>query len=145
MTGTFAVHARVPRIRFAARAKLRPPDPGPCGRGNCRPATAPLAVLALAGCSGPQSALDPQGPAAERIADLFWLFTATLTTIWLLVLLGLAVAIMRARRAPLADPLALDPAFEARARRVVGILVVLTAAIVAAFTILSYGASRPLA
>ncbi len=28
-------------------------------------------MLLLAGCSGPQSALDPAGRGAERIADLF--------------------------------------------------------------------------
>ena len=41
--------------------------------------------LLLAGCDGPQSALDPAGRGAERIADLFWWMSAGAILIWLAV------------------------------------------------------------
>lgn len=48
------------------------------------------------GCDGPQSALDPAGRAAERIADLFWLMTGGAVVIWLAVM-GLTLYCVRAR------------------------------------------------
>jgi cytochrome c oxidase subunit 2 len=53
-------------------------------------------ALLLAGCSGPQSALDPAGRGAERIADLFWWMTAGAIVIWLAVI-GLAFYAIRVR------------------------------------------------
>lgn len=44
-----------------------------------------MAVLWLAGCGGPQSALDPAGQGAERIAVLFWWMAAGALLIWLIV------------------------------------------------------------
>jgi cytochrome c oxidase subunit II len=41
---------------------------------------------ALTACSGPQSALDPAGEGAERIADLFWIMASGAALIWLLVI-----------------------------------------------------------
>ena len=43
-------------------------------------------LLVLAGCSGPQSALEPAGRGAERIADLFWWMTVGAVVIWLAVI-----------------------------------------------------------
>jgi cytochrome c oxidase subunit II len=43
-------------------------------------------ALSLAGCAGPQSALDPAGPAAERIAEIFWWMTITGAVIWIAVI-----------------------------------------------------------
>lgn len=40
-----------------------------------------LASLALAGCSGDLSALDPAGPAAARVAELWWIMLAGATAI----------------------------------------------------------------
>ena len=37
-------------------------------------------------CAGPQSALDPAGRAAERIAEIFWWMTITGTVIWIAVI-----------------------------------------------------------
>jgi cytochrome c oxidase subunit 2 len=44
----------------------------------------PVAVsaLALAGCSGPQSALDPAGDGADRLALLFWVMLAGAALLW---------------------------------------------------------------
>jgi cytochrome c oxidase subunit 2 len=52
--------------------------------------------LLAAGCSGPQSALDPAGRAADVIASLFWWMTAGAVVIWVLVV-ALAVYAIRAR------------------------------------------------
>jgi cytochrome c oxidase subunit 2 len=41
--------------------------------------------MVLAGCGGPQSALDPAGHAAEQIADLFWWMVAGAVVIWITV------------------------------------------------------------
>jgi cytochrome c oxidase subunit 2 len=53
-------------------------------------------VLVLTGCDGPQSALDPAGRGAERIAGLFWWMSAGAGILWLAVV-GLALYAMRAR------------------------------------------------
>jgi len=44
----------------------------------------PVAVnaLALTGCSGPQSALDPAGDGADRLALLFWVMLAGAALLW---------------------------------------------------------------
>ena len=42
-------------------------------------------TFALAGCSGPQSSLDPAGRGAERIAELFWWMTGGAIAVWLFV------------------------------------------------------------
>jgi len=56
-------------------------------------------LLWLAGCSGQQSALDPAGSGAERIADLFRWMVAGAVIIWILVV-GLAIYSIRARSEP---------------------------------------------
>lgn len=40
----------------------------------------------LAGCTGPQSTLDPAGHGATRIAELFWWMTGGATLVWLFML-----------------------------------------------------------
>jgi cytochrome c oxidase subunit 2 len=56
----------------------------------------PACALALASCGGPQSALDPAGREAGRIADLFWWMVAGAVIVWLSVV-GLTVYCVRAR------------------------------------------------
>lgn len=51
-----------------------------------------LSVLTLTGCAGVQSALDPAGEEATRIAHLFWGMLAGAAVIWLGVLLLTAYA-----------------------------------------------------
>ena len=53
-------------------------------------------LVALTACAGPQSALDPAGAGAERIADLFWVMLAGAVLIWLLVI-GAVVYAIRTR------------------------------------------------
>ena len=53
----------------------------------------------LLGCEGPQSALDPAGRGAERIADLLWWMTIGAGVIWLAVM-GLAVYALHLEHEP---------------------------------------------
>jgi cytochrome c oxidase subunit 2 len=100
-------------------------------------------ISALAGCSGWQSALDPQGPEARHLADLIWIFTAVCAAVWLLVMLALLFGLLR-RRPLRADPLAGKASSEQTAVRVIGTLAVITAVIVLALTFLSYASQRKL-
>jgi cytochrome c oxidase subunit 2 len=45
-----------------------------------------LSILILPGCSGPQSALEPAGHAAQGIAEIFWWMTAGGIVIWIAVI-----------------------------------------------------------
>lgn len=58
-----------------------------------------LNALLLSGCSGAQSALDPAGRGAERIAALFWWMAGGAAIVWLIVI-GLALYALRGRRKP---------------------------------------------
>lgn len=58
-----------------------------------RPSPVPfVAILAMAGCSGPASTLTPAGPAAQSIASLTWLLIIVAAAVYVLVLGALAVA-----------------------------------------------------
>jgi cytochrome c oxidase subunit 2 len=100
-------------------------------------------ALSLTACAGWQSALDPQGPEARHLSDLFWTFTAVLTAVWILTMLALAAALRRRRPAG-ADPLATDPATEGRMTAVVATAVALTGITVLVLTGLSYAAQKRL-
>lgn len=63
-----------------------------------KPACALLVALALAGCSGIQSSLDPAGAEAEGAAALFWIMAAGAAFIWLLVAAALVYATRERRR-----------------------------------------------
>jgi cytochrome c oxidase subunit 2 len=60
-----------------------------------------VAILALtvlcAGCDGPQSVLSTAGRDAERISTLFWIMTAGMVVVWILVVLVAAHAIRHRR------------------------------------------------
>jgi cytochrome c oxidase subunit II len=65
-----------------------------------RPATSAIAAVlvpALAGCAGPQSALDPQGPDAAAIALIWWVMFAGAVVIFVAVM---ALAMYAMYRAP---------------------------------------------
>jgi cytochrome c oxidase subunit 2 len=108
----------------------------------------PAALLPfLTGCGGSQSVLNPQGLQAERLAQLFWLFTGVCGAVWILVLIAMMIAIFRKPRKGYrpVDPLVVDAQGERRTAIVVGSLVTLTALMLIAFTFLSYVATRGLA
>jgi cytochrome c oxidase subunit II len=101
-------------------------------------------AAALAGCSGWQSALDPHGPHAARIAELLWIFIAVCTAIWLAVCVVLVWAIRRRRGAERPDPLDLAPARERRLGQLIMGLGMATAIVVIAFAVISFLAQRNL-
>jgi cytochrome c oxidase subunit II len=111
-------------------------------RRLCRVA-APLLGLALGACEGWQSALDPKGPQADALADLFWLFTAVCAAVWVLVVIALGVALARRHRAR-PDPLATDPAEERRFTFAVSAAVALTLATLLVLTGFSYATQKRL-
>src|SRR5438270_10613469 len=105
-----------------------------------------LAIVAaplLTGCSGWQSALDPQEPQAKHLADLIWGFSDVCTAVWILVMIVLAAALLR-RRGERLDPLATDASSDRRILSVIGACAAATAAIVFGLTVLSYVSQRAL-
>ncbi|RAI38961.1 cytochrome c oxidase subunit II [Rhodoplanes roseus] len=100
-------------------------------------------AVGLAGCSGWQSALDPHGTDAARLAGLMWFVMATCAAVWVLVVLTLAPALWR-RRAPRPDPLALDAPRERRMRAVIAGAVGATVVVISVFTLTSFVTTRGL-
>src|SRR3954453_9631626 len=100
-------------------------------------------ALCLAGCSGQQSALNPQGPHAQHLADLFWIFTAVCSAIWLAVMIVLLIGISRWAPARM-DPLQLDERKERRHVLVVSGAVIGTLLTVITLTALSFVSQRKL-
>src|SRR3954471_310544 len=90
-----------------------------------------------------QLALDPQGPHARQLAELFWIFTGVCTFVWVAVMVVLLVGLVR-RKAERPDPLQLDAATERRGAAVVGSAVVATLLTIIALTALSYLSQRQL-
>lgn len=86
----------------AARAGRRDPA---AGRSRVWSGSAPLfrtlaagmAGPAVAGCTGPQSMLEPAGPGAASIATLWWVLFVVLTVVFVLVMAALGVALFRRR------------------------------------------------
>jgi cytochrome c oxidase subunit 2 len=99
---------------------------------------------ALTGCTGWQSALNPQGPQARQLADLIWTFTVVCGFVWLLTMLLFAIALWRRRGTPPRDPLAVSRVMEQRMGRVVAVGVAATAVTVLALTGWSYAAQKQL-
>jgi cytochrome c oxidase subunit II len=97
--------------------------------------------LLLAGCGEVPSALDPRGPEAGAIADLFWTFTGIAATIWLIVMLALALALAR-RRGPRPDPMVTEPRSERAYARVVATGVALTLLTLLVLTGLSFATQK---
>ncbi|NNM73140.1 cytochrome c oxidase subunit II [Enterovirga aerilata] len=114
-------------------------------RPHPRLAAAALLPL-LTGCTGPQSALDPQGPNAASLAWLIWTFTAVCGLVWLLVLLTVGIALWRRRASSGAadEPLRPESATERRKQGVVIGAVVATVLIIATLTLMSFVATRSL-
>lgn len=65
-------------------------------RASWHRAAAMVVLVFLGACSGSQSALDPAGEAAEKLARLFWLMAAGAVVVWL----GVAGLALHAWRAP---------------------------------------------
>ncbi len=95
------------------------------------------------GCSQWQSVLHPGGPGASRLDGLLWVFTGVCGTIWLLVMLILAIAVRR-RHKPDRPKLQRDAGSERASAIIVGMAVAATVLIIGGLTFLSYAATRPL-
>jgi cytochrome c oxidase subunit 2 len=105
-----------------------------------------MGLLALAGCTGAQDALDPAGPQSRSIATLWWFFFGTTAAVYALVMLALGVALVHGGRrgaagAPEARP---SPARERHAGFIAGGAVGLTTIILFAFLIGDMLAGRSL-
>lgn len=101
-----------------------------------------LCLLALAGCSGWQSALDPQSSQASHLANLFWFFTAICVLVWIAVM-GMLVWMLRRRRTVLdSQPEGDAPAEARRKTSIVTGLVLATAAILVVLGLTSFYATR---
>jgi cytochrome c oxidase subunit II len=102
---------------------------------------------ATAACGGIQSALDPAGPGAARIDDIWRLMLLVCTAVFALVMMALLWAVAR-RREPVIDlasePPRPDPRRERHMARAVGAAVVATVAIVFLFVLASYWVGRAL-
>lgn len=97
-----------------------------------------LSIIAVvSGCSGNQSALDPHGAPAIHVAHLIIGIVAVCTVIWILVMVMLALALLRGRRAETESATS-----EARLTRTVIAAVVATAIIIAGLTIASFYTTR---
>lgn len=74
-------------------------------------------ALVLSGCSGTHSALDPAGPQARHISNLYWLFFIVCVIVWVLVVAAALIAAFRKRAQTGRDMLAVEPEDPARERR----------------------------
>jgi cytochrome c oxidase subunit 2 len=117
------------------------------------PPRQPVLALTLAscwagaGCSGNQSALDPAGPGAARIDDIWWLMLFVCAAVFALVMLALLWAIARRHRPTIdatSGTASRDPRRERRIAQVVGGAVAATAAIVFLFVVASFWIGREL-
>jgi cytochrome c oxidase subunit II len=97
---------------------------------------AALACAGLTGCSGSPSALDPQGPAAERLALLSWAIFAFLGVITVAVLAVVALALFRRRSATPAE----EAQLRVERRLIVGGGIVLPVIVAVVLMILNVGA-----
>jgi cytochrome c oxidase subunit II len=100
-------------------------------------------ISVCAGCTGWQSALNPQGPEAYHLRRLLWLFTGVSVLVWVLVMLALAIALWRRHRGPL-EPLALNSRRERGTTFVVGTATVATVIVLVGLTVVSYRSTAAL-
>jgi cytochrome c oxidase subunit II len=104
-------------------------------------------LMLQAGCGGTQSALDPAGPGAARIGDIWWLMLLVCTVVFVAVIVTLLWAIARSRRPPLdalSGALRVDPQRDRRMAQVVGAAIAATVGIVLLFVVASFWIGREL-
>jgi cytochrome c oxidase subunit 2 len=118
----------------------RPPDQRAITCGVARRAAGGafclLALLPLAGCGGGnQSALDPAGPQAGRISDMWWLMFWVCSAVFVLVIAFLLMAVFRRR--PQGEPAAAEKT-ERNLTRAVTAAVAATVVILFVFLVASF-------
>ncbi|MCK1387617.1 cytochrome c oxidase subunit II [Bradyrhizobium sp. 21] len=99
------------------------------------------ATWLLAGCSGRQSALDPQGLQSEQIRQTLFVFLVVATIIWIAVVFVLSMGMLRRKREA-AQPLGLHEEFEERSGRVILMLGLATTVVVLGLSVVSYAGQR---
>jgi cytochrome c oxidase subunit II len=107
----------------------------------------PLATCSLAAaCGGNQSALDPAGPGAARIGDIWWLMLFVCAAVFGLVMLMLlwAIAHRRPRIEATSGAARPDPRRDQIMAWAVGAAIAVTVAIVFLFVVASYWVGRAL-
>jgi cytochrome c oxidase subunit 2 len=107
--------------------------------GSARSLAAVIPALTAGACSRWESVIDPSGVQAQRIALLFWLFTAVCTIVWLLTMVALGTAMWRGRHTrAYIDPCMHDRPAERRASIAVSIATAATVVILVLLTSASY-------
>ncbi|HEY0728313.1 MAG TPA: hypothetical protein VGD38_09610, partial [Pyrinomonadaceae bacterium] len=95
--------------------------------------------------NGIQNALNPAGPHAASLSNLWWLMFWVCSAVYVLVLIGLAIAIKNGRREtdlnPVLNP---RPKTERRMRNVVLSATIVTVAILFVFLLSSFQVGRSL-
>jgi cytochrome c oxidase subunit 2 len=88
-----------------------------------------MLALAASGCAGPSSALDPAGPQAGRIADLWWFFLWITAAIYGLVIIAMLITLRRRNAGDGAEVIGPNPKVERGTTIVVSTCVGLSAVI----------------
>jgi cytochrome c oxidase subunit 2 len=102
-----------------------------------------MLCLLLANCGGWQSALDPHGTSAIHLKQLIILIVAACSMVWMLVMIALIAALSRTRPERL-RPTDIDPHVEHRMARSVIAATIVTAMVIAGFTLASFFTTRAL-
>jgi cytochrome c oxidase subunit II len=102
-----------------------------------------ILCFSLANCGGLQSALDAHGTSAIHLKLLIILIVAACSLVWMLVMIVLVVALWRARPERL-RPMDLDLQVERRMSRSVIAATIVTAIVIAGFTVASFFTTRAL-
>ena len=106
-------------------------------------AAAALALLSLAACSGVQSALDPAGIQADRVAGLWWFMLIVASIVFVLVVAALAYSVVAGRsRAPATMP---EGRRDRRMILAISAATVATVVVLFAFLIVNFSTERALA
>src|SRR4051812_47485565 len=96
-----------------------------------------IATSSLGACTGPQSALDPQGLQSDQIRRTLFIFLTVASIVWVSVVVVLAIGLLRRKR-PVAPPLDIHQGFEERSGHVILGLGIATVAIVLGLSLVSY-------
>jgi len=110
-----------------------------------------VAAFAVSACDGPQAALNPAGPQAERIAWLSWFMIISLSIVYVIVIGILIAGFIKRSRAgvsggpvPVSERLEMNAAGEARLTRWVVIGVLITAGYLVLLMVLDVSTGRAL-
>jgi len=116
-------------------------------RRTCQHLLALIVWLCLSSCGGIQNAINPAGPNAQNISDLWWLMFIVCSIVFVLVMIALLLSLRnRTAEAPETLPPVVEPPQESERRRwqVVISAITITVIILFVFLIASYSSGRSL-